>query len=98
MPLDVLITTLHDLHLRKKFDKVDTRSKMQLANLNSKFHGVKILRDIIDCAIGVRFYPPPGSEYYKLICLDRFHGSTCHQTPSNDKHIKNDEKRVLLYV
>ena len=42
-PLDVLITALHELHLRKIFDMVDTRSNMQLAELNSKPHRGKSL-------------------------------------------------------
>ena len=39
---------------------------------------------IILRAIRVCFNPPPGSEYYKLLCLDSFHGST----HINDKHSK----------
>ena len=35
-PLDVLITALHELHIRKIFEMVDTRSSMQLDDLNSK--------------------------------------------------------------
>ena len=34
-PLGVLIIALHELHLRKIFEMVDTRSNMQLADLNS---------------------------------------------------------------
>ena len=34
---------------------------MQLSDLNSNTHGEKSLRDLIDRAIGVRFYPLPGS-------------------------------------
>ena len=42
IPLNVLITALHKLCLGKTFEMVDTRSKMQLAELNSKPHGVKV--------------------------------------------------------
>ena len=49
---------------------------MQLADLNSKPHGGKSPRDIIDRVIGVCFYPPPESENYKLLSLNRFHYST----------------------
>ena len=59
-PLDVLITALRELHLRKTFEMVDTRSNMQLTDLNSKPHGGKGLQNPIDRVIGVRFYPPPG--------------------------------------
>ena len=54
----------------------------------------KSLRDLIDRAIGVRLYTPPGSEHYKLLYLDWFHGSTHHQAPPNDKYTK---KRWILY-
>ena len=73
-PLNVLITGLHELNLQKRFEMVDTRSYMQLDDLNSKTHDVKNLRDLISHAIGVRFCPPPGSEYYKLLHLGMFHG------------------------
>ena len=63
---------------------------MQLSDLNSKPHGGKILRDLIDCAIGVRFYPTLGSEDYKILRLGRFHGST----HINDNHIKNYKKKI----
>ena len=53
---------------------VDTRSNIQLANLNSKPRGGKIPRDILYHAIGFRFYPPPGSEHYKVLQLDQFYG------------------------
>ena len=42
-PLEILITTLHELQIRKTFDTVDTRSNMQLSGLNSKPHGEKSL-------------------------------------------------------
>ena len=72
-PLDVLITSLHELHLRKIIDMVDTRSNMQLSDLNSKPHGGKSLRNIIGPSIGSRFYPSSESVHYKLIFLDHFH-------------------------
>ena len=72
--LDVLLTALHELHPRKTFEMVDKRSNIQLADLNSNPHGGKILRDLIDHAIGSRFYPNTGSKQYKLLWLDQFHG------------------------
>ena len=60
-PSNVLITDLHELHLQFFFEMVHTISNMQLADPNSKPHGGKIIRDIIEHTIGVRFYPPPGS-------------------------------------
>ena len=55
---------------------MDKISNMQLADLNYKPHGVKILRNIIDCAIGVRFYPPPGSLHYQKLSISQFHEPT----------------------
>ena len=60
-PIDVLITDIHEHHLRKTFEMVDTRSNMQLSDLNSKTHGRKSLRDILDRVIQLRFCTPPGS-------------------------------------
>ena len=42
-PLDALITAIHELHLKNIFEMVDTRSNMQLADLNFKPHGGKSL-------------------------------------------------------
>ena len=54
------IITTQARPLRKKIEIVETRSNMQLADLNSKPHSGKILRNLIYRAIGYRFYPPPG--------------------------------------
>ena len=40
-PIDALISALHELHLRKTFEMVDTRSNMQLHDLYSNHHGGK---------------------------------------------------------
>ena len=69
----------------KNIYMVDKGSKIQLDDLNSKHHGGKSIRDLIDHAIGVRFYTPPRSEHYKLIRLNRFHGLTHSQVKSHDK-------------
>ena len=63
---------------------VDTRSKMQLSDLNSEPHVRKSLRNLIDRTIGVCFYPPPVSQNHKLLCLDKFH----EYTHINDNHRK----------
>ena len=67
---------------------------MQLSDLNSNPHGRKSLRDIIYHAIGVHFYPPPGSEHYKLIFLEKFHG-TSHII---DNHRKNNKTKIASFV
>ena len=89
-PLSVLITDLHELHVQKTFEMVDTRSKMQLSDLNSDPHVRKGLRDLIDRMIVVCFYPPPGSQYHKLLCLDKFHG----YTHISETHRNNDETKL----
>ena len=81
--------------LQNKFYMVDKRSNMQLADIKSNPRGGKILIDISDRAIGVRVYPPSGSEHYKLLRLDRLHGSTCHQKPLHDKHSKIMRREAL---
>ena len=72
---------------------VATRSNMKLADLNSKSHGKKILRDLIDHAIGTRFCPPPGSQHYKLLRLDQFHG-TSH---INNNHKNQNEENGIIH-
>ena len=72
-PLDFLINALHKLHPRKTFEMVDTRSNMQLADLNSKPHGRKSIQNIIDRAIGAQLYPPSGSLHYNQLRLSQFH-------------------------
>ena len=72
-PPDVLSTALCELHIRKIFEIMDTRSNMQLADLNSKPRGGKSLQNIIYCAIGVQMYPLPGSLQYQQLRLGQFH-------------------------
>ena len=93
-PINILIIKLLEIHLLYTFYMVDTRSNIQLADINSKTCGVKGLIDIIDRAIGFRFYPPPVSEHYKLLRLNRFYGSTHHQISLHDKCIKVYQNRV----
>ena len=92
-PLDVLITALHELQLRKTFEMVDTRSNIKLADLNSKSHGRKSLWNIIDHAIGIIFYPPPGSLHYQLLRLGQLHGSS-HINCEQKK--KGEVKKTLI--
>ena len=63
---------------------VDTRSNMQLSDLNYKPQIGKSLRNIIDRAIGTRFYTPPESLHYQLLFLGQFCGTD---------HINCDKKK-----
>ena len=47
IPIDVLLTSLHELHLRKNIEMVDTRSNIQLSELNSNPHGVKVSKFLL---------------------------------------------------
>ena len=86
-PLDILITNIHELCPRKRFDMVDTRSNMQLSGLYSKPRGRKILRNLIGSSIGYRFCPPPGSVQNKTLLLDQFYGTyhiNCEQKKKSE--------------
>ena len=93
-PLEILITALHELCQRKTFEMLDTRSNMQLADLKSKPHGVKSLRYLINRDIGFYLYPPPGSEHYKYLKLDQFHGTS----NIKDNHKNNNETKFARFV
>ena len=58
---------------------------MQLADLNSKPYGRKSLQNIIDRAIGVRFYPPPESLHYQQLRLGQFHEPNHINCEQNNK-------------
>ena len=70
---------------------------MQLADPNSKPHGMKSFRDIIYQATGVFLYPPIVSEHYKIICLDSFHLSYHQQAYSHDKPTKKEWNLLYEY-
>ena len=67
---------------------------MKTSGLNSKPHGGKSLRYIIDRAIGVHFYHTLGSEHYKLLCLDHFH-RPYHMVDNNRK---NNETKFMSFI
>ena len=67
--LDVLINSLHEPHLRKKIDMLDTKSNTQLSDLNSKPNGEESISNIIDGSIVSHLYPLPRSLHNKLIFL-----------------------------
>ena len=96
MTLKMIMTDNHENNPRKISDIVDTISNLQLDDLNSKPHGGPILRDLINRKIGARLYPPPGSIYHPLPCLENFYGPTHHETNSHDKsNTKNEVYNVL---
>ena len=72
---------------------VDTRSNIQLADLNSKPQGRKSFRNIIDRTIGVQFYPPIGSLHYHQLFLASF---MIQLTPIVSKKKKSEIKRTKV--
>ena len=76
IPLDVLITSLHKIHLKQTFEMVDTRSNMQFYDLNSKPHGGKILQNVVGRAMSARLYPTPVSLHYQQLLLGQFREPT----------------------
>ena len=67
---------------------------MQLDDIKSNPRVGKSLRDLAEFVIGVRFYPPPGSEHLKIFILDILYGFT----HIKDNHSKNNEKKISLFV
>ena len=81
----ILVTDLHDHHIHKHLDMLDTGSNMQLVYLNSKPHGGQIIRDLTKRSIRTWFYPPPGYDHQNLICLEIFRKPTHCQVYLCDK-------------
>ena len=92
-PLDVLITAIIKFNLEKhlKWWTQDQTCNFLTSILN--LMAGKSLINIIDIAIGERFYPPLGALHYQTLCQDQFHGSThinCEQ--KNKSEIKNTKQ------
>ena len=69
---------------------VDIRPNTQLADLNYNPNGGKSLQNIIDHAIGVQLYPPPGSLHYQHLRNGQFHDPNHINCEENKKsEIKN---------
>ena len=83
-PINILITDLHDHFLCRTFYMVDIGSNIPLAELNSKPHGGQSLKYFIYRSISALFYPPPGSNHHKLLCVDIFHVPNSRQVNSYD--------------
>ena len=65
--------------------------EIQISDLSYKPHGWQSLRYIIYCSTDARFYPPIGSKYHTLLCLDKLRGPTQHQVKFLEDPIKNNE-------
>lgn len=72
--LDCLIRALHEFHLHGHYVLGYTKSKNMLADASTKpLEGSPFLCHI-HCAHGICFYPPAGSDHYKLGNFHLFHG------------------------
>lgn len=67
--VDARICQLHHYKNTDVFTAVNTRSKAQLANINSKPSSGPALQDNVAYVIGKRFYPPEDSEHFKQLDL-----------------------------
>ena len=76
---------------------VDTRSNIQLADLNSKPHDSPTLCNLIDYAIGTHLYPPLGSGHNKILLLDKFHGPTHRQKNPHGKTNREKENVLITF-
>ena len=74
--LDSLIMALHEWHTCKYFLPIYMNTNLMLADANTKPHEGEHLRTLSHRTFGVRFYPPPDSEHYKLARFDLFNATT----------------------
>ena len=70
--VDVPICYLHELYLNGIFHAPYVDSAKNCADLNSKPHGGILLLQKVLWMVGARFYPPVGSEHFKLLELQNY--------------------------
>ena len=79
---------------------VDTRSNIQLSDLNYKPHGGKSLQNLIDHTISVRLYPTQVSLHHQKLCLGQFHEPNhinCKQNKKREiKRQKHPVHKIVL--
>ena len=85
--LDLKVTWLHQQLALLVFDPRACPSDRQQADFNSKPTSGSQLQKSVLHVVGARFYPPCGSEHYKLLELDKYligihRGSFRHQANS----------------
>ena len=78
------------------FDPQACPSDRQQADFNSKPTGGSQLQKSVLHVVGARFYPPCGSEHYKLLELDKYsigihRGSFRHQ--ANSPHVAETDSQ-----
>ena len=70
--VDIPVTYLHELYVRGIFSCHYIESSSNCADLNSKPHGGAQLITKILWLVGERFYPPPTSEHFQLLELEKY--------------------------
>ena len=70
--LDVMICWLNEQYRNRTFQPIPTSTKNMRADLNTKPHGGESLQIKSLPLFGIKFYPPPDSEHYKLLELDKY--------------------------
>lgn len=68
----VPIHFIHQLISQGRIDILKIDTNLNLADSGTKPNSAPVHFRQFDQAIGVRFYPPPESEHYKLLKLDKF--------------------------
>lgn len=79
-PVDVLITSLHEHKLRGTYALADCRTDLMLADFYSKPLKCNELADKICWAAGVRYFPPPKTDHYIKLQLDKYPVGIIHST------------------
>ena len=67
--LDIPMTILHEDHQREICVAAYCPTDLNISDVNTKPHGGVTLQKKILWTTGLRYYPPAGSEHYKLLQL-----------------------------
>ena len=70
--LDIPMTILHEDHRRGVYVAAYCPTDLNISDVNIKPHGGVTLQKKIMWTTGYRYYPPAGSEHYKLLELDKY--------------------------
>ena len=70
--IDLLLKWLNNQFSRERMTPITCSSKDQKGDMNSKPHGGSTLQKKFLPLVGYQYYPPPSSEHYTLLQLDKF--------------------------
>ena len=66
------MTILHEDQRRGVYVAAYYSTDLNISDVNTKSHGGVTLQKKIIWTTGFRYYPPAGSEHYKLLELDKY--------------------------